>query len=456
MVKPKKKPVRRKNAKRRKTDNSLFAASLRETFAQPYERKHFKSDFIAALIVSLVALPLSMALSIAIGLPPQNGLYTAIVAGIVVALLGGSRMQVTGPTAAFVVILAPIVASYGLRGIIWCEIFAGITLLVLGITRIGRNIKHVPYPVVIGFTTGIAVVIFTLALNDLLGLGIKSLNGGFLNKIFVILVEIPEMHVAEAVVGIVTLLTIIYSGRVVKFLPPYLTGIITGGVLAAIFSACGLHIDTIYSHFTFGTGKDLRHGIPPYLPGLHFPGENSKLFTFPTWHELGNYIPNALIIAALAALESLLSATVADSLAKTKHNPNAELNALGIGNIITAMFTGIPATGAIARTSANIHSGAYSPFASVMHSIFILIFMLALTPLINEIPMASLSALLAVVAYKMSHYKQFYGILRNGENSEIIVLLGCFAFTVLFDMVAGVAVGIILSVAIYAKRRFWD
>jgi SulP family sulfate permease len=421
-----------------------LATALRESFKEGYKLANLKKDFIAGMVVSLVALPLSMALSIAVGLPPEHGIYTAIIAGTIVALLGGSRTQVTGPTAAFVVVLAPIVAEFGLRGIIWCQILAGIMLLMMGISKLGRYINFMPYPVTTGFTAGIALVIFTLSLNDFLGLGIAKMEGSFLYKASQILDALPSLNYAEAGVGFVTLLLIVGLERRIRFLPSPLIGIVGGSLLGYYLNQNGLHVETIMMRF--------KGGIPSDMPQFHFPGSDSALFALPTTSEISTYLGSAFVIAVLAGLESLLSATVADGMKGTKHNPNAELNALGIGNIFSGLFAGIPATGAIARTSANIQNGANSPFAAVIHALFILLFVVALTPWINQIPMASLAALLVVVAYRMSHYKQFYRIIKIAPKTDIVVLVICFSLTVLVDMVAGVTAGIVLAALLLVKN----
>jgi SulP family sulfate permease len=418
-----------------------------------YTTQTLRHDLIAGLIVSLIALPLSMALSIAVGLPPQNGLYTAIVAGIAAALLGGSMTQVSGPTAAFVVILAPIVAAFGLHGIIWCQIIAGVMLIALGSARLGKLITYVPYPVVTGFTAGIGVVIGTLALNDFFGLGIEHLKGDYIEKVIMLAQHFPGMSLPELAVGLVSLLTIIFFGRVTDKIPAPVVGIALGTLLAWVFNNNGVHIDTLGSRFSYETAEGLKHGIPPYPPIFHLPTfAAGALLSIPGYAEFKTLLGPSMVIAALAALESLLSATVADSLAGTKHNPNAELNGLGVANILSGLASGIPATGAIARTATNIHAGAKTPIAAVIHALLILVYVLTLSPLINFIPMAALAALLLTVAYRMSHVKQFIRILRIAPHSDVIVLVGCFLLTVFIDMVAGVTAGMMLATLLFMKR----
>lgn len=420
-----------------------LATALR-TGLKGYSAKTFRNDLAAGLVVSMVALPLAMALSIAVGLPPQNGLYTAIVAGVAAALLGGSPTQVSGPTAAFVVIVAPIVSEFGLAGLVWCQIIAGLALIVLGTARMGRYISFVPYPVTTGFTAGIAVVIATLALNDFLGLGIAQLSGHYIDKAVMIAKHIPSLNPYECAVGMVTLLTIVFSPRLVRAAPPALTGIAAGTLLAWFFAQNGADIATIASRFTFETAAGTGHGIPPLPPSFHVPSLEGVDFRA--------LIGPSLTIAALAALESLLSATVADGMAGTRHDPNAELNGIGIANILSGLVSGIPATGAIARTSANIHAGAKTPLASVIHALLILLYMLMFAPLIGHIPMTSLAALLLTVAWRMSHARQFVNIIRLAPGSDTAVLLTCFGLTVFVDMVAGVGVGFVLASLLFMKR----
>jgi SulP family sulfate permease len=417
-----------------------------------YSRATLRADLTAGLVVSLVALPLSMALSIAVGLPPQNGLYTAIVAGTAAALLGGSPVQVSGPTAAFVVIVAPIVAQYGLHGIIWCQLLAGLLLAAMGGARLGKLIHFVPYPVTMGFTAGIAVTIATLALNDLLGLDIVHLTGHFLDKAAVIAGRLPAAKPADATVGLVTLLAIFLFPRVTAKIPSPVVGIALGTGLSQLFLAHGIAVDTLATRFSYLSPDGATHpGIPPYAPALHLPGGDG-LFAWPALAEFRALLMPAVFIAALGALESLLSATVADGMARTRHDPNAELVGIGIANIFSGMAAGVPATGAIARTSANIHAGAKTPFASAFHALLLLVYMVTLAPWISCMPMSALAALLISVAWRMSHTPQFLRILRLAPLSDVIVLLTCFSLTILVDMVAGVSVGMVMASLLFMAR----
>lgn len=431
-----------------------IAKAIREAFRHGYSFHSFKHDLIAGLVVSLIALPLAMALSIAVGLPPEHGLYTAIIAGMAAALLGGSVTQVSGPTAAFIVIVAPIVAEHGLRGLIIAEILAGILLLIFAFARLGRFIHFVPYPVTTGFTSGIAVVLMTLSMNDLFGLGIEKLNGSYVHKLGLIASHFPHAQWAEITVGLTSLAVILGCQRFFKKLPAAVIGVAVGTLLAyGLQHIFGLDIANLGNRFTYTINGQVGHGIPPFPPHLHWPtvGENS-LFSWPSYAELKGLFPSALTIAALAALESLLSATVADSMSGHKHHPNSELFGIGVSNILSGLAVGIPATGAIARTATGISAGARTPVAAFLHGLFILFYVMAFARWISYVPMASLAALLVVTAIRMSHYKQFIHTLRVAPRSDSLVLLACFSLTVFIDMVAGVMVGIILAAFLFMQR----
>lgn len=424
-----------------------LATALRQSL-KTYSLNTFKQDFFAALVVSLMALPLSMALSIAVGLPPQYGLYTAIVAGIVTPIFGGSMNQVSGPTAAFVVILAPIVAELGLRGIVWAGFLAGVFLLMMGWGRLGRLINYIPYPVTTGFTAGIAVVLIVLSLNDFLGLNAGQLSGTFIEKVTVLVQHLPQISWAQTSIGVVSLTLLFVSGRYIRFVPAAVISMLVAVGMTLFFQHQGIEIATI--------GNRFEGGLPGLAPSLHWPTfVPDQIMTWPSWEEWEKLLAPAFTIAMLAALESLLSATVADSLAGTKHQPNAELNGIGLGNIFSAFALGIPATGAIARTATNIQNGAKTPLAAVMHAVFILIYVLLLAPYINYLPMAGLSALLIHAGYRMSHVKQFVRTIAVAPRSDTVVLLVCFLLTVFVDMVMGVSVGIICA-AFLLMRRFMD
>ncbi len=431
----------------------MLATALRQALPN-YTISTLKHDVLAAFVVTLVALPLSMALSIAVGLPPQHGLYTAIIAGIVAPLFGGSTTQVSGPTAAFVVILAPIVAQYGLRGIIWCSIIAGFILIGLGISKLGKLINYIPYPVTTGFTAGIAVVLGFLSLNDFMGLGLTLPTEGFISKASLILTHLYHTNLITFGVGILTLVLLITSGNIVRFIPSPIIAIAAATLLTLYLNNHGYHIATIETKFHYITHEGLTvAGIPPYPPHFSFPTFNGDtLYNLPSLLEFKTLLFPAFTIAILAALESLLSATVADSMTGTRHDPNAEVTAIGIANIACALFGGIPATGAIARTATAINSGARTPIACILHAIFILISVMLLSPYIKHIPMTALAAILIYTAYRMSHWRQFVHTLNIASRSDRIVLLTCFALTVFIDMVAGVGVGLLCASLLLIKE----
>lgn len=430
-----------------------LATALIETLEHGYNFKKLRADLIAGLVISLVALPLSMALSIAVGLPPQNGLYTAIVAGIVAALLGGSTTQVSGPTAAFVVILAPIVAEHGMRGIVWCQILAGVMLLALGITRLGKIITYVPYPVTTGFTAGIAVVIATIALNDFLGIHVST-SGHWPEKVWALASHIQETNLIALAVGLVAFSIMIGLPKIAPKIPSAIVGIAFATLVSVALSHVDVHIDTIATRFSYiDLNGALQQGVPPFPPTLHVPGFSADpIFFLPSLEELRIWLMPALVIAALAGLESLLSATVADSMAGTRHEPNAELNGIGVANIASGLFLGIPATGAIARTATNINAGAISPLASVVHALLLLLYMVSLAPLIGYVPMTGLSALLIVTAWRMSHTKHFVHMIKTAPKSDAAVMITCFLMTVMIDMVAGVVTGVVLAIILFLRR----
>ncbi|MCS5710040.1 SulP family inorganic anion transporter [Candidatus Berkiella aquae] len=429
--------------------------ALRQSLEKGYTWQDFRADFGAALVVSLIALPLSMALAIAVGLAPEHGIYTAIVAGIAAALLGGSLFQISGPTAAFVVILIPIVTQLGLRGIIWCQILAGFILIMLGFAKIGQLIHRVPYAVTTGFTTGIAIVLATLSLKDFLGINMVNTSTHYADKVANLFENLPHTQWPTAIVGTLTMLAMVNAKRLPKFIPAPILGILIGALVAWFLNHFGYTVATIGSEFSYRSHDGNMHmGVPPFAPSLHLPTLlPNDLFTIPSLAELKILIFPALIIATLVALESLLSAAIADSLTQTKHQPNAELKGIGVANILCGLASGIPATAAIARTAANIHSGAKSPIACILHSLLILLYVLLFTPLICYIPMTTLAAILLITAYRMSHLEHFIKIIRHDVFENRTILLSCCLTTVFIDMVAGIGLGMALAGIFYIRNR---
>ncbi|MFO0548116.1 MAG: C4-dicarboxylic acid transporter DauA [Polyangiaceae bacterium] len=437
--------------------SALPAAALRAVFREGYGRAQLKSDVLAGLVVGIVALPLAMALAIGVGAPPHYGLYTAIVAGAVVAILGGSRTQVTGPTAAFIVILAPIYAKFGLAGLLLSGFLGGAILILMGLLRLGRLIQFIPHPVTTGFTAGIATVIATLQIKDLLGLTLTTNPEHFVGKVHAMALALPTASPWEPLIGGVTFALLLLWPRVTKRVPAPLVALPFAALLALGLSHVvpGFHVATIASRFHTVAAGRVFDGIPqlPPLPLLPWraPGPDAAplVLSFDTFRAL---LSGAFAIAMLGAIESLLCAVVADGMAHTKHDPDAELISLGVGNLIVPFFGGIPATGAIARTATNIRAGARTPVAAIVHALTILAAVLALAPLLGYLPMSGLAALLLLVAWNMSEAKHFLHTLRVAPKSDVAVLLTCYTLTVGFDMVIGVSVGVVLAAFMFMRR----
>jgi sulfate permease, SulP family len=435
------------------TAKDLLAYGLRERLREGYSVKDFRADLLAALVVGIVALPLSMALAIACEVPPQHGLYTAIIAGFVCSLLGGTRMQVTGPTAAFVVILVPIVHKFGLGGLLMAGMLAGILLIAMGLARLGKLMQFVPHPVTTGFTMGIAIVIGLLQLKDVFGVRLPRTEGTFeyLGALWDARAAINPYDVGIAVVTIALLLVL---PKVLRRIPAPLVALSAVALLVVLCERVwpGFHASTIgnLDKFSFKIGNEIRHGIPP-LPPIPMVPWNLDGVSF-DYHTIRELLPSAFAIAMLGAIESLMAAVIADGMSGTRHDPNAELIALGIGNILCPFFGGIAATGALARTATNIRAGARSPFSAAMHAVFILACTIVLAPLVAYLPMAALAGLLIIVARNMSEARHFTRLLRIAARSDVIVMLTCFMLTVVFDMVIAVTVGVVLAALLFMRR----
>lgn len=432
-------------------------AALREVWKEGYKAADLRADILAGAVVGIVALPLSMALAIASGVPPQHGLYTAIIAGGLIALLGGSRVQVSGPTAAFVVILAPIATNFGLGGLLLATLMAGVILIAMGVARLGRLIQFIPYPVTIGFTAGIATVIGTLQLKDLFGLTIPKMPEDYLHRVATIAGAMPSLRYEDLAVGLATLAILRSWPRLTKQVPAPL--------VALSFAACacylltlwvpGFHVATIRDRFSYEAGGVKVLGIPQ-LPPLfirpwELPGGDGTPIGH-SWTLLKALMPSAFAIAMLGAIESLLSAVVADGMTGAQHDPDSELLAQGIGNIASPFFGGIAATGAIARTATNVRAGARSPIAAVVHSGVVLAAVLLLAPLLGYLPMAALAALLLLVAWNMAEVKHFVHVVKVSPKSDVVVLIACFTLTVVFDMVVAVSWGCALASLLFMRR----
>jgi SulP family sulfate permease len=435
----------------------MFGA-IRESLAVPFTPARLRADLLAGLTIGVIALPLSLALAIASGAPPQHGLYTAIIAGIVIALTGGSRLNVSGPTAAFVVILVPITAKFGLGGLLLSGLFAGIILVVMGLARLGTLVQVVPYPVIVGFTSGIAVVIATLQVKDLFGLGALPATENYLDNLKVLAQALPHFHWADLAIGLLTLAVLIGWSYRQSRLPGHLVALLTGTAAAWLLGMLlgeGFVVETLGSRFSYHLDGIIGHGIPPVLPSLVWPWELPGPDGEPvgiSYELFKSLLGSAFAIAILGALESLLCATVADGMAGTRHDPNDELIGQGIGNIIAPFFGGIPATAALARTAANIRAGAVSPLSSVVHALFIVAAILILAPWLALLPMASMAALLLMVAWNMGEARHFVRIIRIAPRSDVLTLLTCFALTVLLNMEIAVGVGMGLAALLFIRR----
>jgi SulP family sulfate permease len=429
--------------------------ALRQTLRDGYTKRDFLGDLLAGITVGIIALPLAMALAIASGVPPQHGLYTAVVAGAIIAVLGGSRISVSGPTAAFVVILAPISAKYGVGGLMLASLLAGFCLIGMGMARFGKLIQFIPYPVTTGFTAGIAVVIGTLQVKDFLGLSVDKMPEHYVEKVGTLIHAMGSLRWPDAAVGVFSLALLIVWPKLTRKVPGALVASVLGAVVAYVLSHYidGFSVKTIGTQFSYGAQK--LPGIPPYPPMFmlpwNAPGGNGEPVGL-SFTLIKDLAPQGLAIAMLGAIESLLCAVVADGMAGTKHDPDCELIAQGVGNVVAPFFGGFAATGAIARTAANIRAGGKTPFAALVHAIFVLLAMLLMAPILAYLPMATLAALLLMVAWNMSDLKHFVHIIKVAPKSDVLVLLACFSLTVIFDMVVAVSVGIVLAALLFMRR----
>jgi len=432
-------------------------SALRNSLETKPSYSEIQANILAGLTVGVIALPLSMALAIASGVPPQHGLYTAIIAGIFIALTGGSKVNISGPTAAFVVVLLPIVQEFGLGGLLLSGFMAGMILVLMGIGKLGKLIEIVPYPVTVGFTAGIGVVIATFQIKDFLGLNIATLDGHYLDKFVVILQALPTFSWQESLISSLTLATLLLWPRIHSKIPGHLVALFIGSITAWLLShfVHDFSVATIGSRFHYEVNGITGNGIPPFLPGFEWPwnlpGSDGKPIGL-SFDLIRLLLPAAITIAILGSIESLLCAVVADGMSGKRHNPNDELIGQGIGNMISPLFGGIPATAAIARTAANIKTGGSIPLASVIHSLFILVSILALSQLLSYIPMASMAALLLVVAWNMSEARHFIRTVKIAPRDDILVLMLCFLLTILFDMTVAVAVGMGLAAMLFVRR----
>lgn len=397
-----------------------------------YTKKQLIKDIISGIIVAIIALPLSIALAIASGVGPEQGLYTAIIAGFFISFFGGSRVQIGGPTAAFVVIIYGIVASYGTDGLIVATILAGIILVIMGICRFGSLIKYIPYTITTGFTCGIAVTLFVGQLKDFFGMDIASVPSEFLDKVIVYAKNISTINLTATLIGLLAVAIMLLWTKVTDKIPGSLVAIV---VTTAIAYFAKLPVNTIGSVY----GK-----LNSAFPSFHVPSITMNL--------IQQMISPAFTIAVLAAIESMLSAVVSDGMIGDTHKSNAELIGQGLGNIFSGFFGGIPATGAIARTAANVRNGGRTPIAGIAHCITLTIILLVLMPLAALIPMTTLAAVLLVVAANMADWSSFFRLCKNAPKSDIIVLVATFFLTVFFDLVVAIEIGVVLAALLFMKR----
>ena len=408
-----------------------YTPKLITVLREGYSFSAFRADAIAGLTVAIVALPLAMALGIASGASPDKGLITAVVAGFLISTLGGSRVQVGGPTGAFVVVVFNVIAQHGYDGLLIATLLAGLILIGAGVAGLGRMIKYIPHPVVTGFTAGIAVIIASSQVKDFLGLSIKSVPADFLPKWQAYFGAISTMQWTTVAIGISALAIIIGLRKAAPRLPGFLIAVVASSIVVALLK---LPVDTIGSRF-----PHIPAGLPmPALPAFSLVKVNEVL-------------PSAFTIAFLAGIEALLSAVVADGMAGTRHRSNQELIGQGIANVSSALFGGLPATGAIARTATNIRSGGRTPVAGMMHAVFLLLFILFATDLMAYVPMAALAAILFMVAWGMSEYERFLALLRM-PGSDRAVLLLTFGLTVLVDLTVAIGVGVTLASLLFMAR----
>lgn len=403
-----------------------------------YNKEKFMADLMAGLIVGIVALPLAIAFGIASGVSPSQGILTAIIGGFLVSALGGSRVQIGGPTGAFIVIIYGIVSDpqLGLSGLMIATMLAGVFLIVLGVCRLGTIIKFIPYPIVVGFTSGIAVTIFTTQIKDLLGLNItEAIPADFVSKWIIYFRHITTIDWLTALIGVLSILIIALTPKVSKKVP--------GSLVAIIVMTVGVYFLNAHTSMHVTTIGDQFGEIKASIPELQMPAI--------TWEGIKSLLPTAMVIAVLGAIESLLSATVADGVCGDHHNSNQELIGQGVANLCTPLFGGIPCTGAIARTMTNINNGGRTPVAGLIHALVLLVIFLVLMPLAAYIPMACLAGVLVIVSYNMSGWRTFIQLFKN-PKSDVIVLMMTFLLTVIFDLTIAIEVGLLVACLLFMKR----
>jgi SulP family sulfate permease len=410
---------------------SHLEPKLLTVLREGYSRRQFGHDIAAGVIVGIVALPLAIAFAIAAGVKPEQGLYTAIIAGFLISALGGSRVQIGGPTGAFIVIVYGIVHEHGYEGLAVATMLAGVLLIIMGFARLGTVIKFVPYPVTVGFTTGIALIIFLSQVRDFLGLRMANVPPGFVEQIQAYARHAGSWNPSAVAIGLATILLVVYWPRLTRIVPGSLVAIVLTTLTVHVL---GLQVDTIGSRFG---------SVPSTLPAPHMPEFH--------WQLVHDMFRPAMTIALLAAIESLLSAVVADGMIGTHHRSNMELVAQGVANLVSPVFGGIPATGAIARTATNVKNGGRTPVAGIVHAVVLLLIMLFFGRWASLIPIATLAGILFVVAYHMSEWRMFLRLFRS-PRSDVLVLVTTFSLTVMVDLTVAIETGMILAAFLFMRR----
>ncbi|CDG21539.1 putative sulfate transporter ychM [Xenorhabdus poinarii G6] len=431
-----------------------FSALIDACWREPYSFPRLIKDMIAGITVGIIAIPLAMALAIGSGVAPQYGLYTAAIAGIVIAISGGSRYSVSGPTAAFVVILYPVSQQFGLSGLLIATLMSGVILLIMGLARLGRLIEYIPLSVTLGFTSGIAITIATMQVQNFFGLKPEYGSEHDLNKVIALAQAFPSLQFSDTLIGFTTLLVLIFWPKLGLKLPGHLPALLAGTGIMGIMHLLGHDVATIGSSFSYVLNDGTQgQGIPPILPQFLLPWDLPDTHSLDiSWDTVSALLPAAFSMAMLGAIESLLCAVILDGMTGKKHHSNSELIGQGVGNIVTPFFGGITATAAIARSAANVRAGATSPIAAVVHSLLVLLTLLALAPVLSYLPLAAMSAILLIVAWNMSEARKVVDLIRHAPKDDIIVMLLCLSLTVLFDMIVAITIGIVLASLLFMRK----
>ncbi|NEX82458.1 C4-dicarboxylic acid transporter DauA [Aeromonas rivipollensis] len=434
-----------------------LAIALRQScIDEPYSVARFGRDLIAGITVGIIAIPLAMALAIASGVPPQHGLYTAIIAGIVIAVTGGSRFSISGPTAAFVVILYPVAQQFGVGGLLMATLISGFFLVAMGMARLGRLIEYIPPSVTLGFTGGIAIVIATLQIKDFFGLHVPEMPETYVGKVQALAHALPSWQWGDTLVGVATLAVLLLWPRLRLPVPGHLPAVLVGVGLGVGLHALGVDVATIGSKFSYILADGTQGmGIPPIAPTLVMPWALPGPDGAPVVWDLAaieRLLPAAFSMAMLGAIESLLCAVVLDGMTGRKHSSNGELVGQGLGNILAPFFGGITATAAIARSAANVRAGATSPISGIVHALVVLAAILVLAPWLSWLPLSAMAALLLLVAWNMSEAHKVVDLVRRAPRSDVLVLLVCLSLTVIFDMVIAITFGVILASLLFMRE----